>query len=197
MASLYLDSIDNIFKNEVYDSYGTLFQFAKTNGWNEISKNEYISLEKGLKGKTDEFSSISIYQHNSSPKFINQNGFFLYYTKSSGEHPNLFLKIQYHGDDWLFINSAKVNIDGGTYSFNITNWDRDHSSGKVYEWGNERIEYFNLMTHILNGKSIKVRLTGDKYYRDVIITKAQKNAIEEVLKVYYGLYLKDKFKIES
>jgi hypothetical protein len=197
MGKSYLDSVDNLNLKVLDGAYGSFFEYAKEQGWDEINKDELTKLENTLKVKSDEFSTSTLYRHPSSPKFVNYNGFFLYYKESGNDIPNLYLRAQYRDDDWLFINGAKISIDGGVYSLNIDEWERDNDGGYIFEWGTEKVKYFNLLTHILKGNNIKIRYNGDKYYDDRSINASQKNALKDVLKVYYGLYLKDKIKLEK
>lgn len=197
MAKSYLDSVDKLNLKVLDGEYGSFFEYAKEQGWDKISKDDLIKLENTLKVKSDEFSTSTLYRHPSSPKFVNYNGFFLYYSKSGDDIPNLYLRTQYRNDDWLFINGAKISIDGDVYSLNIDEWERDNDGGYIFEWGTEKVKYFNLLTHILKGNNIKIRFNGDKYYDDRSVNASQKNALIDVLKVYYGLYLKDKIKLEK
>lgn len=197
MAKSYLDSVDNLNLKVLDGAYGSFFEYAKEQGWDKINKDELIKLENSLKVKSDEFSTSTLYRHPSAPKFVNYNGFFLFYSKSGNDIPNLYLRAQYRNDDWLFINGAKISVDGGVYSLNIDEWESDNDGGYIYEWGTEKVKYFNLLTHILRGNNIKIRYNGDKYYDDRSINASQKNALKDVLKVYYGLYLKDKIKLEK
>jgi hypothetical protein len=197
MAKSYMDSVENLNLKVLEGNYGDFFMYAKEQGWDKISKEDLITIENTLKTKSDEFSSSSLYRHPTSPKFVNYNGFFLYYSKSGNEIPNLYLRAQYSAEDWLFINEAKISVDGDVYTFDIEEWERDNASGEIFEWGTEKVKYFNLLTHILKGNNIKIRYIGDQYHDDRVINSSQKSALREVLKVYYGLYLKDKIKLDK
>lgn len=197
MAKSYLDSVDHLEMKILQSSYGSFFDYGEEQGWDKISKDELLKLENTFKVASDEFSSSTLYRHPASPKFVNYNGFFLYYSKSSSDLPNLYLRAQYRNDDWLFIREAKISIDGNVYHLNISDWKRDNEGGYIFEWGTEKVKYFNLLTHILRGNNIKIRYYGDKYHDDRVINSAQKGQLKDILKVYYGLYLKDYIKLPN
>lgn len=194
-AKAYKDSISEKIKywNDVI--YGELFEYAEQQGWNKISNSEYKKLEKQLKLKTDEFETNSFYQDPSSPKFINMNAFYIYYSKLSDDSDNarLLIKTQYYGDEWLFIESVSYSIDGEVYSGDgdFEEWESDNDE-MIYEWSTGFDPAYNILVKILKSKSTKIRYNGRQFYDDRYITSAQKSAIYRVLKVYYGLYVKDK-----
>jgi hypothetical protein len=197
MAKSYLDSIKSLNVKVLDGAYGMFFQYAKSQGWDKINKDEIRKVENSYKTKQDEFSSSKLFRHPTSPKYVNYDGFFLYYVKNDNEIPNVYLRTQYSSDDWLFIKSAQISIDGDVYSLDIDEWERDNSDGEIFEWGTEHVKYFNLLTHILNGNRIKIRYEGDLYHDDRVLTITQKQAIKDVLRVYYVLYLKDKINLDK
>ncbi|MDB4090924.1 hypothetical protein N9528_01200 [Crocinitomicaceae bacterium] len=190
-AQKHLDSVQKLKESLLDIIYGNLYEYAEEQGWDKMSKSEFEKLEETLKVKGDEFSKSQLYEHPSSPKFINKNGFYLYYLKTSSDSNPIFaLKAQYLDDDWLFIESAEASVDGALYSLDIGNWERDNSGGKIYEWGFMRNPSYNLIVNIIKSKTTKIRYDGSKYYDDRTISSTQKSAMKDVLQVYYGLYLK-------
>jgi hypothetical protein len=175
--------------------YEELFAYAEQQGWNKISNSEYKKLEKQIKLKTDEFETNFFYQDPSSPKFINMNAFYIYYSKISddSDRARLLIKTQYLSDEWLFINSVEYSIDGEVYSGGdcFKDWESDNDS-EIYEWSTGFDPSFNILVKILKSRTTKIRYQGRQYYDDRYVTNAQKSAIYRVLKVYYGLYVKDK-----
>lgn len=189
-AQKHIDSLPKLKESLKELIYGELFEFAKLQGWDKLAKSDFLKIENSLKVKGDEFSNSELYRHPSSPKYINQNGFFLYYQKAYDDNPKLVLKTQYYGDDWLFINKAEVSIDGEVYSLNFEEWDHDNSGGMIYEWSIEQSPSYNQIVKIIKSKSSKIRYHGDKYYDDRTISSSQKAALKSILQAYYGLYLK-------
>jgi hypothetical protein len=138
----------------------------------------------------DDVKNLKFYYDKTSPKYVNANGFAIYAGQESGSDPYLYLKIQYFGSDWLFINSYFFNIDGETYEItpDYGQIEKDNDSD-VWEWYNEPATTGNIemIQKIINSKKTVVRLQGTQYYKDVTITQTQKLALRNVLTVYQGL----------
>lgn len=138
----------------------------------------------------DDVKNLKFYYDKTSPKYVNANGFAIYAGQESGSDPYLYLKIQYFGSDWLFINSYFFNIDGETYEISpdYGQIEKDNDSD-VWEWYNEpaTTENIEMIQKIINSKKTVVRLQGTQYYKDVTITMTQKLALKNVLTVYQGL----------
>lgn len=130
------------------------------------------------------------YYDKSSPKYVNANGFFLYIGTGKGYAPTLRLKIQYYGDDWLFIDSYFFNVDGKTTSINPGYGDIEtDNDSEVWEWFDTEPNKgeVELIKSIIKSKKAVMRLEGSKYYKDVTISATQKKALQRVLTVYAGL----------
>jgi hypothetical protein len=140
--------------------------------------------------KNDQVKNIKWYQDKSSPKYVNRNGFYLYVGASPNFSTTLRLKIQYYGDDWLFIEKYIFNVDGDVYEINPDYGDVEtDNDSKVWEWLDisPNSSQVSMLKAISKSKKTIMRLEGSKYYKDVVITSAQKSAIKRVLVVYAGL----------
>lgn len=195
-AAVKLDSIKTLQLSHINSKYGLFFRYAEEQGWNEITKDELIKLEKSFEIPSDGFSDSDSFRHPSSPKYVNFNGFFLIYIKSSGGEPKLFLKIQYRNDEWLFIEDASLSVDGIVYDLYTYEWERDNSGGYIFEWCNLSFNRFDVLAHILSGKDVKIKFHGDQYHDIRNVTSDQKKALKDMAMVYYVLYLKDNVKFE-
>jgi len=151
---------------------------------------EYKAALAQMRISKDEVKGTSWYYDKSSPKYLNANGFFLYIGTGKGYTPSLRLKIQYYGDDWLFIKSYFFNVDGKTKSIDPGYGDieTDYDS-KVWEWFDTapNKSEVKLIKLIIKSKKAVMRLEGSKYYKDVVISATQKKAMQNVLTVYEGL----------
>ena len=151
---------------------------------------EYKAALTQMRISKDEVKGTSWYYDKSSPKYVNANGFFLYIGTGKGYAPTLRLKIQYYGDDWLFIDSYFFNVDGKTKSIDPGYGDIEtDNDSKVWEWfdtepNKSEVE---LIKSIIKSKKAVMRLEGSKYYKDVVISATQKKALQRVLTVYAGL----------
>lgn len=138
----------------------------------------------------DSVKGITWYEDKTSPKYLNANGFYLYVGTAKGSSPTLRLKIQYYGDDWLFIERYFFNVDGVTNSIEPSYGDVEQDSdSNVWEWF-DTIPNKNevaLVKSIIKSKKAVMRIEGSKYYKDFVISNTQKKALERVLTVFSGL----------
>ena len=151
---------------------------------------EYKAALAQMRLSKDEVKGTSWYYDKSSPKYVNANGFFLYIGTGKGYTPTLRLKIQYYGDDWLFIDSYFFNVDGKTKSIDPGYGDIEtDNDSKVWEWFDTEPNKgeVELVKSIIKSKKAIMRLEGSKYYKDVTISATQKKALQRVLTVYAGL----------
>jgi hypothetical protein len=98
----------------------------------------------------------------------------------------LRFKVKYYGDDWLFVSSYKVAADDYRWQSPKMNFERDHSSGSVWEWvdvsaKNKEIEVAKALANA--GKST-IRFQGNQYYSDKQLDNDQKIAINKILRLY-------------
>jgi len=158
----------------------------------QYSKQKKARALSKMRPKYDNFKEITWYRDYSSPTYINQDGFFLYFGANSYEVTDLHLKMQYFADDWLFIDKASVNIDGETFVLSESSFDRDNDS-TIWEWqditvfanvSNELVLGRDVLEKIANSSRAIVRYTGSQYYHDEYISDRQKQAMRNVLAAY-------------
>jgi hypothetical protein len=135
--------------------------------------------------KVDQIENVTWYRDQSSPRFSNYNGFFLYVGKKPAGDPWLRLRVQYNADTWLFIESFLVVADGRRFEYNSAKFDRDNSS-EIWEWYDENADTSDLemIRAIIESKSAVIRFNGRQYRRDRTITAAEKAALKNVLDAY-------------
>lgn len=148
----------------------------------QIDARRKAALSK-LSKKYDSFQDITWYQSLSSTKYRNANAFYLYFGVSSGSPAGLRLVIQYYADDWLFIDSAKINVDGRIYDVGESNWERDNDS-EIWEWIDEPLSDRSLIEAIIKSRSAVIRFEGSQYYGTRTISASQKRALRDVLDAY-------------
>jgi len=155
-----------------------------------VSKTQLNAALSKSRITTDDVEGRTWYRAMSSPVYTNRNGFFLYIGQGDGTNPYLRFRIQYYGEDWLFIDSFLINIDGVKYEINTGYGDieRDNDS-RVWEWYdvNPTSSDLAMLQAISKSKKTVVRLKGDKYHKDVVLTTAQKQALKTMFTVYRGL----------
>lgn len=135
--------------------------------------------------KKDEFTQTVWVQPKARPQYRNQNAVYAYFEKSDNSVNNFRMVVQYAGEEWLFVRSVKFNVDGKTYDYYATKWDRDNDTS-VWEWSDEQVSKTDLplLTAIANGKVVKYRLVGDKYHEDKTLSEKYKTSIKNTLNYY-------------
>lgn len=133
--------------------------------------------------KVDEFNGMVWYQDRSSPRYRNSNGFYLYFGTSGEIAQPLRLVVSYYDDSWLFIESARINVDGKIFALGATSWERDNNSS-IWEWSDEQLSDREMIEAIIKSKSAVIRFDGSKYYDTRTISSTQKTALRNVLYAY-------------
>lgn len=98
----------------------------------------------------------------------------------------LRFKVKYYGDDWLFVNGYKVAADSYRWQSAKLEFERDHSSGSVWEWvdvaaGAKEIEVANALSL---AQQATIRFQGNQYYEDVTLDEDQKQSLKAILTIY-------------
>jgi hypothetical protein len=140
--------------------------------------------------KTDDVEGKTWYRAKTSPTYVNRNGFFLYLGKESGSDPYLRFRIQYFGKEWLFINSFIINVDGVRYDIQPGSGDLERDNdASVWEWYDvsPSLSDVEMLLAISKSKKTVVRMVGDQYRKDVVISATQKRALSTMFTVYMGL----------
>lgn len=158
----------------------------------EAAKNaQYINALRSMRKQTDEFNGITFYEDSSTPRYANYSTFHLYIGKGKNTSPYLRFKVRYSDDDWLFVDSASINVDGEIYDLNVSSseWERDNGNGDIWEWIDIVPTQFHLtmIDNIIKSKSAVIRFYGSQYRDDRTITTTQKRALANVLNAYQAL----------
>jgi hypothetical protein len=155
-----------------------------------ISPQAYKAARARMTKTVDTFEGVTWLRHKTSPRYTNKNGFFLYIGYKD-KSPWLRMRIQYYGDEWLFIESFEANVDGSRYPIDTDYFsiERDNDGYGVWEWldRSPSTSDLNMMRAISKSKKAVIRISGDQYQKDVVITTEQKKAISDVFTVYEGL----------
>lgn len=152
-------------------------------------KDKRRSIVKRMKKNTDKFRGITFYHHPSEPRYSDTRSYVLPYVGEKEGTVAMRFVVHYTGDNWLFIQNAKFNIDGEIVPLRASKWDRDNDS-EIWEWADlsDTPETRRLMVKIANSKETIIRFEGRTYYDNVTVRNSDKQAIkdmfllEEVLK---------------
>ena len=155
-----------------------------------VSDADYKAALAKMRVESDTVKDLKFYIPISAPKYTNANGFYVYIGQSGGSEPYLRFKIQYYGEDWLFIKSFFFNVDGETYEISTSygEIERDNDSN-VWEWYDvtPTSKNIEMLQKIMNSKKSVMRMEGTQYYKDKTITEAQKSAIRDAFVVFQGM----------
>ena len=156
--------------------------------------NEKLS---SLRKVADEVSGNTWYYDVNSEKYTNANDFQLYLGEVNGQFwPRV--RIQFCAENWLFIESYIISVDGTNYNFNPSYDDikRDNDNGIVWEWYDFYPTNSNLkmMQEVVDSEKTILRHQGDIYYEDRIISNQEKQSIKNILDIYNMLSESEKWK---
>jgi len=161
---------------------------------NLLTKDELRTLDptlKNLRKGIDEFSKFTWYQDKSSPGYVNQNGFFLFFgIRDDGYVTDLRCKIQYYAEDWLFIQNYDFIVDTTNFSlYAFDSVERNNGDGMIWEWHNTTIgeDNMKLIKAISKAKKVKIRFNGRQYYKIRTLTRNEIKAVNNVLSTYESI----------
>ncbi len=174
---------------------------AKTTYAN-LEKEAREARKKELLGKhrkeVDEVEGITLYLHDTFPEYIDVRCYLLPYigtVESPYGESAIYVRYNYTEDSWVFFENVTISVDGNNYykSFSYNDATRDNDYGVVWEYvddiyttGNqdELDKEIAMLKAISNSKKTIVRFSGDKYYYDFTVSKADKKAIKETLELF-------------
>lgn len=153
-----------------------------------LSTKDVDNILKGLRVSKDEFKKTSFYHDPNSTKYDNINSVYLYLGRDEKNNVWPRLRIQYAGEDWLFVEAFRFVIDGGSTK-TILPTDgikKDNDGGEVWEVCDKSPDSADLLTlnEIANSKVAKIRYEGREKVRDRVITEKEKKSLKKMLKVY-------------
>lgn len=139
-----------------------------------------------LASKRDAMRDVTFYQHKSTLN-SGRNRAELYIVEWDSKL-SLRFKVQYAGDDWLFVEDAWGKADGQKIFIprSSKGWERDHDSG-VWEWSDVMLsdsEISRMKQWLESAKDVTIRFEGKKYYQDMKLTKQKLDAMRSVLLAY-------------
>jgi hypothetical protein len=134
--------------------------------------------------RTDDIKGITWVSHRRAPVLGNHVAIYFGSSKDSAANYPLRIKLQYYGDDWLFVRSVTLKADDRVYKLGELEFKRDHSSGSVWEWIDMPVKDYEMLNHLMTAKRVVTRFEGDKYYKDVNLPKEQLTQLREVYQAW-------------
>lgn len=140
----------------------------------------------------DDVTGTTQYSDKTSPKYINENGFNLFFAMSEGSDiPVLYARFQYTGDNWLFIHKYTIRVDDTTYTINpsYSEVNRDNQIGGVWEYYATLVdgEMYEIINAIINSNKTVIRSQGDERHQDRTVTAQEKQALKNVLDAFKAM----------
>lgn len=146
-----------------------------------------------FKFKKDEFDprELTWISPKSAPQYTNMNGIYCYFMKDINGVSNFRFRIQYYGEDWLFIRKYQFSIDGKAYEFIPANVERDSGyGGKIWEWCDENISIgsdIEIVKALSEAKTAKIKFVGSQYHDIRTITKKELKSIKNAIDLYTAM----------
>lgn len=174
----------------------------------QLTPEERAEKEKTLQNKlaelkiaTDTFNNMDLYYPKTMPTnginfIVNERTLVLPYIKGMDNMYALLTKVNYMSDDWLFIKSFEVNVDGNIIfnSSDYTNglkFDRDNNDGYICETYQHIVAnsydstideaWLSMLREIANSQKSTIRFYGTQYYDDFIVSEKDKQSIKDIL----------------
>ena len=141
------------------------------------------SIVRTLRKHTAEFDGSSWYRHPNSPRYQDTRPYLTLYVLESGSgHRELEFFINYTGDGWLFVRSAKLNIDGEFVTLPPSAWSRDNDSD-IWEWTgfDATPNLIEIARKVAESGRTVIRFEGQEFYDDYVLPRSDKNVIRDML----------------
>lgn len=121
-----------------------------------------------------------------SPKNDHRDSYIQLYLGYAESKPWLRFRVRYYSSDWLFVKSFLVAADDYRWQSPAYRFQRDHSSGSIWEWIDlpATDTEINVAKKVAASGATTIRFQGDKYYADRKIGDEQKQAIKDILELH-------------
>ncbi len=153
-----------------------------------------VKLKPFFDEEKDEFDGNGGYwvSPKERPKSVRSNGVYCYfYMNKNGKPSNLRFVFQYCGDDWLFVQSLQIKADKVILNYTPRKVERDNGSDKVWEWFDEskkqNYDVNGVVYNIAYAKTVKIRIQGRKYYKDITLKDKQILSMKNTIDYYRAL----------
>lgn len=141
---------------------------------------------------TDEFENCSWVKPKSIPQYRNMNGIYCYFQIKNNIPTNFRFVYQYYANEWLFIKKIKIKIDDSDFVTTIEPEMKTDNNTKIWEWCDESVRSNNsisphLIQSIGKAKSVKLKLIGTNYAKEINLSKSQIKSIKDTYEYYLAL----------
>ena len=157
----------------------------------EAEKRRLAEATMKVRKSYDDMAEITWYNAYSTKKSY-KSRIYAYIGVRDNGRPWLRLVIRYYGDDWLFIESYQIKVDGKSYIIEENERNeisRDNSGGSVWETLDRNVDAqsIKIISALIYGESAKMRYRGSGGIKDRVITSSEKQGLKDVLDAYEAL----------
>lgn len=144
-----------------------------------------------MRKTTDEVTGTTYYTDKTTTEYVDKNSFHALISQNKENVPTLFFRIQYAGDDWVFIDRYTFKIDDDSFEIKapLGEVKRDNGYGGVWEYYTAYVtkENLDLIKKIISSEKTIIRHQGDQFMHDRTVTDKEKKALQNVLDAYEAL----------
>lgn len=141
---------------------------------------------ENLSARYDKQDKILWYRDGSSPKFESAPAFYLYLGKRE-DQVWMRIRVQYSGNEYLFVNQLLIETDTSGYSFVPKEQvQRNHGNELVWEWMDESFspEMYDMFYDIAHSKKANIRFMGTNSFEERALSLEEKEALQKLLLAY-------------
>ncbi|MFA7434190.1 MAG: hypothetical protein WCZ72_10830 [Gemmobacter sp.] len=150
------------------------------------SRSDAVAL---LQRNHDRIEGITWYQHPNRPQYTNSRStVYLYIGQREGSRPWLRMKVQYAARDWLFVDRVVAWHDGVREDLHAGRFQRDNNT-TIWEWADVTPTPYQLevLRSLSEAREAILRFHGQKYHRDVTLSRSDKLALAEMLRAWEAM----------
>lgn len=127
----------------------------------------------------------SLYKVKGTPRGHRQNCAYLTFVVDNGVARDIFLNVDYFGENWLNIEKTSLLIDGETTDLSIQGdvSNNVNSDATCSEWFTSMLSS-NTMDKILEAKKIIIKLAGDERDKNITLNSKQIADMQKTIKLY-------------
>ncbi|MBP2653488.1 MAG: hypothetical protein H6Q73_1057 [Firmicutes bacterium] len=156
-----------------------------------IKKAKQSAALSMMRSRYDEAKNVTWYHASSTTQYRNDTDFYIYIGKYNTGNIELKFRIQFCNDNWINIKRYVIKADEQTFAIIPNSSDiKREALGGIY------VESMDVLLDADKCKVVKavaasnktiLRVEGDKYYKDRVISAEEKNAIQNILLAYEAL----------
>lgn len=154
------------------------------------AKDRLSKALRRMRVEHDDMLGITWYYEITSPRFLNTSAVFLY-IGDNGQDYWLRFRVQYSGQDWLFIANLLFRTDGALHEVGTpyNTVKREVGYGYVCEWYDCAIDdsILEIARALAEADDAKMRYQGQNHYLDRRISSTEKRALRSLLEAYDAL----------